>query len=135
MYDSCATIECFVDPSTALWFWAVDRHWDQGGEQEVSGDVQEVGNGAAGEVGEGMQREEAAEKERKEELERRHAAEWREDREKKFERVRRAKAALEDLVARSSMHDLLVLWFNHVSCSENLLVVCFIYEHYYRVIM
>ena len=79
--------------------------------------------------------EEAAEKERKEELERRHAAEWREDREKKFERFRRAKAALEDLVARSSMHNLIVLWFNHVSCSENLLVVCFIYEHYYRVIM
>ena len=23
------TIAFVVDPSTALWFWAVDRHWDQ----------------------------------------------------------------------------------------------------------
>ena len=58
--------------------------------------MQEVGNGAAGEVGEGMQREEAAEKERKEELERRHAAKRREDREQKLERFRRTKAALEE---------------------------------------
>ena len=40
--------------------------------------------------------EEAAEKERKQEMERRHAAARREEREKKLERVRHAKAALEE---------------------------------------
>ena len=40
--------------------------------------------------------EEAAEKERQEEMERRHAAARREEREKKLERVRHAKAALEE---------------------------------------
>jgi hypothetical protein len=25
------TISFAADPSTALWFWVVDRHWDQGG--------------------------------------------------------------------------------------------------------
>jgi hypothetical protein len=41
-------------------------------------------------------REEAAEKEHKEEEERRRVAAYREEREKKFERVRRAKAAMEE---------------------------------------
>jgi hypothetical protein len=40
--------------------------------------------------------EEAAERERKEEMERRHAVVRREEREKKLERVPRAKAALEE---------------------------------------
>jgi hypothetical protein len=63
--------------------------------------------------------EKAVEKEHKEEEERRRVAVYREEREKKLERVRRAKAAMEEnpdaqrkksgLVAFSSLHDLLVL--------------------------
>ena len=71
-------------------------------------------------------REEALEKEHKEEEERRRVASHREERERKLERVLRAKAAIEEnpnargreggLVALSSLHDLLVLWFIHEQC-------------------
>ena len=71
-------------------------------------------------------REEALEKEHKEEKERRCVAAYREERERKLERALRAKAAIEEnpnargreggLVALSSLHDLLVLWFIHEQC-------------------
>jgi hypothetical protein len=48
------------------------------------------------EILEKRRREEAAENEHKEEEERRHVAAYREEREKKLERVRRAKAAIEE---------------------------------------
>ena len=67
--------------------------------------------------------EEATKKEHKEEEERRRVATYREEREKKLERARRAKATMEKnpdalrkesgLVALSSLHYLLVLWFIH----------------------
>jgi hypothetical protein len=48
------------------------------------------------EILEKRRRDEAAEKEHKEEEERRHVAAYREEREKKLERVRRAKTAMEE---------------------------------------
>ena len=48
------------------------------------------------EILEKRRREEAAKKEHKEEEERRRVAAYREEREKKFERVRRAKAAMKE---------------------------------------
>jgi hypothetical protein len=48
------------------------------------------------EILEKRRREEAAEKEHKEEAERRRVAVYREEREKKLERMRRAKAAIEE---------------------------------------
>jgi hypothetical protein len=72
------------------------------------------------EILEKRRREEVAEKEHKEEEERRLVPAYREEREKKLERVRRAKAAMEEnpdaqkrksgLVTLSSW---LVVWFNH----------------------
>ena len=71
-------------------------------------------------------KEEAAENERKEEAERRHAAQRREERKKKLERVRRAKASMEEnpdalrkgcgLVTLSSLLDLVVAWFRNEQC-------------------
>jgi hypothetical protein len=71
--------------------------------------------------------EERVEKEHKKEVKRKHAAQRREEREQKFERVRHAKAAMEENpdalrkgkwpCCTGSMQDLLVLWFSHAqSC-------------------
>jgi hypothetical protein len=54
-----------------------------------------VGCGACEDI-EKRRREEALEKEHKEEEERRHVAAYRDEREKKLERVRRAKTAMKD---------------------------------------
>ena len=70
--------------------------------------------------------EEAVEKEHKEEEERRRVVAYREEREKKLELARRAKVVMEEnhdawgresgLIALSSLHDLLILWFIHEKC-------------------
>jgi hypothetical protein len=50
------TIAFVADPSTALWFWAVDRHWDQGGWHAASIRPEGVGCGASGDIREETQR-------------------------------------------------------------------------------
>jgi hypothetical protein len=44
------TIVSFVDPSTDLWFWGVDRHWDQGVAQAASWRPKGMGCRAPSEV-------------------------------------------------------------------------------------
>jgi hypothetical protein len=50
------TIAFAIDPSTALWFWAVDRQWDQGGWHAVSTRPKGVGCGVSEDIREEMQR-------------------------------------------------------------------------------
>jgi hypothetical protein len=50
------TIPFAADPSTAMWFWAVDQHWDQGGWHAASIRPKGVGCGAPVDIREETQR-------------------------------------------------------------------------------
>ena len=114
------TIAFVADPSTALWFWAVDRHWDQVGRSGV-----DVGTITVGDRGQGEETQRGGSRKGAQgrggvllrtRRRGRGSLSMPSKQRQRWRRIPMPRGRESGLVALSSLHNLIVLWYIHEQC-------------------